>query len=68
METKTQQPRLTKNVAMNIRQRAEEMADRFMKYLEKVEYIYSEAILYDPKFLATLNKENAAKVFKENNL
>ena len=53
---------------MNIRQRAEERADRFMKYLEKVEYIYSGAILYDPKFLATLNKENAAKVFKENNL
>lgn len=43
----------------SVRQRAEEMANRFMRFLKD---------LLEPKFMAKLDKENMTRVIKENNL
>ena len=57
-----------KQEAMNIRQRAEERADRFMKFIDELKGLYSRSFRENPNFMATLNKETAARVFKQYNL
>ena len=57
-----------KQEAMNIRQRAEERAERFMRFLKDFKSFYRVSILLEPKFMAKLDKENMTRVIKENNL
>lgn len=52
----------------SVRQRAEEMANRFMRFLKDFKSFYRVSILLEPKFMAKLDKENMTRVIKENNL
>lgn len=52
----------------SVRQRAEERADRFMKFIDELKGLYSRSFRENPNFMATLNKETAARVFKQYNL